>query len=416
MSEVNWTSESAWNYISKDVFQDQDLLPFFAYSVGCANIDDFMYLQRDDFEATFDVSSLDDDGRSIKTTQTLSRVLIGKLQRAQKWYDSQNVRSYETWGELNIETLNKFRERTEAPSSYVGGLTPLPVTLTPNPVTPAAPFADFPKSETSVTTFAKSIKRSADDYPAFLEGKHWYNWQRKVKIKAATHGCENVLDRNYVPDLPSTPLFREHQKFLFDVLMDKVQTQRGKQIVRVYESTLDAQKVWAMLCDEYGSGVHAHISGATAEAELMALKCDPNWKSCVKFLNTWQLKLMDLEEIRDYISIPDSQKRLWLESALAPNKDMTTAITNSQNNQVMVQIYMDQFIPAGSAYPPKLNDLPFDKYFSFLLDHAKRIDETKNLNTKTTRSVNKSEKDKPKSTAKPQPTVLEDSKIDYSVE
>jgi len=125
---------------------------------------------------------------------------------------------------------------------------------------------------------------------------------------------------------------------------------------------------------------------------------------------------MDLEEIRDNYNIPDSQKRMWLETALSPNKDMTTAITNSQNNQVMVQIYLDQYIPAGSSRPERIDDLPFDKYFVFLLDHAKRIDETRNINAKNTRAVNKLEGDKPKSTTKPSTTTIEDSKIDYTVD
>jgi len=96
---------------------------------------------------------------------------------------------------------------------------------------------------------------------------------------------------------------------MFDFFMEKIQTQRGKQIVCLYKTTLDAPKMWIETVGEHGSGVRALINAAALEAGLMAMKCDTNWKSCVKFLNTWQLKLMDLEEIRTDTIIPDSQKR-----------------------------------------------------------------------------------------------------------
>jgi len=111
------------------------------------------------------------------------------------------------------------------------------------------------------------------------------------------------------------------------------------------------------------------------------MKCDTSWKSSAKFLNTWQLKLMDLEEIRYETIIPDSQKRQWLESALAVDKDMTAAISNAQNNKIMVQIYLEQYMPGGYEHMVKRDDLPFDKYFAFLLDHAKRVDETSECHT-----------------------------------
>ena len=51
--------------------------------------------------------------------------------------------------------------------------------------------------------------------------------------------------------------------------------------------------------------------------------------------------------MRDQLTILDSQQQMWRDTALAPNREMTTAISNSQNNKVMVQIYLDQHIPAG---------------------------------------------------------------------
>jgi hypothetical protein len=218
------------------------------------DIDDFMYLERSDFEAVFEMGITDSTGATIPTNQSLSRVLVGKMIRAQKWYDQQPIRDYDTWSELTTKTLNEFRGTnkpntpTTPPTSGAISMgnfySPTPTVTTPEPTKPDA----------SVTTFIRSIKRSIDDYPSFSEAKNWYNWQRKFKTKAAAHGCEKLLDRSYVPDASSEPLFIEQKKFLYDVLAEKVVTQRGKHIVRLYEPTLDAQKVWAALCEEYRLG------------------------------------------------------------------------------------------------------------------------------------------------------------------
>jgi hypothetical protein len=422
MSETIWDAAKAWDHLLKVVFPTANDLPHFAYKVGCYDIDDFTYLSLKDFDTEFNIVTASAQGESITTNHTLSRVLIGKLLRAQRWYDFQPVRDYDTWSLLSTKVLNDFR--VEAPiTSTVFPTTPGGIPSTPNIHTiQVTPSPEIIKADSSVATFVKSIKRSAEDYPSFQDAKIWFSWHRRVKTKAAAHGCEKVLDKTYVPDRHTEALFAEHQKFMFDMFMDRVQTQRGKQIVRQFEPTMDAQGVWASLCDEYSSGVQAHISGATVEAALMALRCDSQWKSCEKFMNTLYLELMDLEEIRDHLTIPDSQKRLWLITALAPNREMTNAISNSQNNRVMVQIYMDQFIPAGSSRPKDFDDLPFDKYFAFLLDHAKRIDETKSLNTKASRIVNKADATtKPKGTPTPTPNSgptnpIEDSKVDFNAD
>jgi len=65
MTTVRWTSKGAWEHLLNKVFQTSDTLPFFAFSVGCENIDDFMYLTRGDFETSFQVTSSDDEGQPV---------------------------------------------------------------------------------------------------------------------------------------------------------------------------------------------------------------------------------------------------------------------------------------------------------------------------------------------------------------
>jgi len=81
-----------------------------------------------------------------------------------------------------------------------------------------------------------------------------------------------------------------------------------------------------------------------------------------------------------------------------------------------VRIYLDQFIPAGSARPTSVDDPSFDKYFAFLLDHAKRVDESKNINSKTTRDVSMGETTPTSKLIPADPVILlPDSSSDYTV-
>jgi hypothetical protein len=246
-SDIQWTPTQAWDHLVSNVLQSPNTLNAFAYAVGCEDIDDFMYLGQTDFKTPFEVSTKDDQGNDTTVTQMLSSVTVNKLLRAQQWYDAQMIRDYSTWSYLTINVLNGFRNGTPSTTPTSPGTIPVtPMTST----TPIPINYGTTKQESYVTSFAKSIKRSTEDYPAFQEAKNWFSWSRRVKTKAAAHGCENVLDRYYVPDHETSPLFREHQKFLYDTFADKVQTQRGRQIVRLHESNLDAQKVWGDLCDE----------------------------------------------------------------------------------------------------------------------------------------------------------------------
>jgi len=176
MSETSWDAGQAWNHLVNGVFQASDTLPFFAYAVRCNDVDDFLYLGYEDFGIEFDASSLDEKGETVVSRQTLLRVLVGKLIRAQRWYDSQEFRDYGTWAHLNLRILNEFRvERTGVLPTTPGNVPSTPTMYTSIPITPTT---ENMRSESSVTTFVKSIKQSTEDYPNFQDAKSWFNWQR----------------------------------------------------------------------------------------------------------------------------------------------------------------------------------------------------------------------------------------------
>jgi len=187
MAGTPWTATQAWDYLADNIFKASDILPSFTYAAGCSDVDDFMYLSQADFEIFFEVPSKDTSGTTVTTRLSLTRVLAGKLLRAQRWYIAQPTGNYDTWRQLTVGTLNDFHERHVSSSTSNNEILPSPA-LQPM------------KADSSVTTFIKSIKRSTDDYPVLQDGKNWYSWQHRIRIKAAAHGCDNVLNKNYGPD------------------------------------------------------------------------------------------------------------------------------------------------------------------------------------------------------------------------
>jgi len=131
MANQHWTANQAWEYVANEVLTSSDVLHHWAYAVGLNDIDDFMYLPQADFEFVFNLPTLDDEGKSSITPQCLSRVLTGKLSRAQRWYDKQSSRSYNTRAGLTTEGLNYFRDFEPSPTTNLAIMTSTPTPSTP---------------------------------------------------------------------------------------------------------------------------------------------------------------------------------------------------------------------------------------------------------------------------------------------
>ena len=65
-------------------------------------------------------------------------------------------------------------------------------------------------------------------------------------VTVTTHGCEEILEGDYIPgyDNDSQELFQQKQYFMYSVFNKVLQSDWGKTIVRKYAPTLDAESVW----------------------------------------------------------------------------------------------------------------------------------------------------------------------------
>ena len=67
---------------------------------------------------------------------------------------------------------------------------------------------------------------------------------------ANSHGLLNVLNPMYKPTTPSEiALFDHHLAFMFYVFSKNLKTTKGKELVRTYQSTYDAQSIFDELCE-----------------------------------------------------------------------------------------------------------------------------------------------------------------------
>jgi hypothetical protein len=73
-------------------------------------------------------------------------------------------------------------------------------------------------------------------------------WHCTFTNMAQAQDLSDVLNPKYVPlTTAASDLFWQKQKFLYTILEAKVETAKGKSIIRHYESMYDAQKAYEKL-------------------------------------------------------------------------------------------------------------------------------------------------------------------------
>ena len=98
-------------------------------------------------------------------------------------------------------------------------------------------------SNQKLISFRKGIKRDETAYPTLKDERYFDSFSRSLYITAKSHECEDVLDPEYTPLNSEKELFEAKQVFMFSVLDKDLLTDMGKNIVRKYVHTTDAQSV-----------------------------------------------------------------------------------------------------------------------------------------------------------------------------
>ena len=151
----------------------------------------------------------------------------------------------------------------------------------------------------------------------------WDDWKRKTVTTVDAHGCENVIDENYVPSTPDEiELFKEQNKFMYNVFVTILQTPMGMHYVREQETTCNAQKVWINYCNYMKSSTKAHLQLKDLMTELISLQLTTNYSgTTMDFIVKWLDKMHLYERLTKMSEhFTPGMKKTMLQNAISELK------------------------------------------------------------------------------------------------
>jgi hypothetical protein len=172
--------------------------------------------------------------------------------------------------------------------------------LQPILITPAASSPTYSPSPTSASSnsalspvdiFKRGIKRDPSVYPT-LKDELWNdNWHRYFANQARAQDVSAVLDPACLPTTPAeVALFQEKKKYLYAILKSKVETAKGKAIIRKNKSTFDAQKEYEKLQEYHLNSTKASLSSVKILGYITSAKIgNGSWHGTSEnFILNWQ--------------------------------------------------------------------------------------------------------------------------------
>ena len=259
---------------------------------------------------------------------------------------------------------------------------------TPNPTATTAPVISSKHVVDPSEAWDKGIKRNASVYPNLTKDEALPAWIRDSKAQAMTRGCEDVFDSTYTPKTTAeSELFDRHQKFIYGMLARNLKTIKGKNLVRKYAATFDAQSIIAALQDDLSSGVHQRNYANSLLVKLQGCTMDTLSIPGVQFLETWQSFLLDYNDA--CVTQPTHEDlRLILDAAIAPHKPFQAAMLQANNTEHILK-----------AKWKTSTSVNFDSYFEMLLVNAKTLDHSDPVKSTKSQRANQSDRsgDRPSS-------------------
>ncbi len=110
----------------------------------------------------------------------------------------------------------------------------------------------------AVNNFKKGIRRDPmkDDH-------RFEQWNLHTKATARAQGMGDIFDKTYKPVRPEDQaLFIEKQHYMYSVFVDRIQTDTGKEVVRLHQATSDAHKIYADLVEHYTKSTAAVLDAS----------------------------------------------------------------------------------------------------------------------------------------------------------
>jgi hypothetical protein len=218
------------------------------------------------------------------------------------------------------------------------------------------PSASLARTRDPVADFKQGIKRDPTLFTTFKLDKQWVSWQRWTLAQARAQDVSDVLDPTFSPSKPEDKLlFEEKQKYVYAIFEQKLQTDKGKALVREYETTSDAQAVYSDLVEHYTRSVKASLDQSQLMIYITTIWIgDGSWHgSAASFVLNWQDKVREFEKLSDTKNhFSDEWKLIMLQNAVHPLSELRQVKTTADQNKV-----------AGIA-------LTYESYFKLLYSAA----------------------------------------------
>ena len=104
-------------------------------------------------------------------------------------------------------------------------------------------------------------------------------WRRKFSAVGSSHGLDNLCDEQFVPiGTDNIDLFTTQHKFLFAVLCTKLKTSKGKELIRQYSKTRDAQAILRDLDEYHTKSTKAGINSGELLKYITTARLGPSSK------------------------------------------------------------------------------------------------------------------------------------------
>ena len=342
-------SKVAFNHIMDNVIDNINIKA----SLGLVGIDDtfgLMTLTDTDIENL----TYPDTDPNVQTTYKLKKGEMGLLRCFIHYvYYRDEIRDpiSNEWAKITIDKFDEFRANTSYTPRF-GSLS----TLKFKSSAPSVSSSTFTPSHgpSPVDIFKRGIKRDPSVFPTLKDEKLNDQWHRSFANQARAQDLSDVLNTTYVPSSSDQlALFEEKQKYLYAVLEAKVETAKGKSIVRRYESTYNAQLAYADLTAHHLKSTKAALSSTKILEYITSAKIgDGSWHGTAEnFVLNWQEQVRLYERLVPSIDhFSDGQKRIMLQTAVHPLQELRQVKATAE---------------LLKAHHGK--DIDYDAYISFLL-------------------------------------------------
>ena len=154
----------------------------------------------------------------------------------------------------------------------------------------------------AVKDWDKGTKRDISQFTDLSKDYQWDDWYRGFKATVHAQNVQKVLDPNYSPPSGSeeAEVFHRCNTYLYAVLVQRLKTVKGDELVRLYESSQDAQKVLELLVKHYQDSAAADIRATELFAGITGERiAESRRKPLVTLITEWNNKVLQYNKLSD---------------------------------------------------------------------------------------------------------------------